>query len=326
MDDILLTKYLLKEANEAEAAAVRKWIMAHPDHEKRLVQLQLVWDASQKLASNSEVDEQEAWQRFVQRREKKGNSSNGRTKVMLYQVKWLRMVAMLVLLPIAGLMGYYFLTSSEGRLFGTMAYEATDAIRTDTLRDGSIVTLNKFAALQFSQKPFQRKRLVELREGEAFFRVATNRKKPFVIRSGDVTVTVLGTSFHVKRHTNEETEVIVESGRVKVEGLNRTVELKPGQRVTINTRTQQFDEEEVKDQLHNYYISNSFVLDKTPLWRVVEVLEAAYDVEIEIARDEIRNLPMTTTFPRGELTGILHIISETLGVTVEQQGNSIILK
>ena len=322
MDDILLTKYLLKETNEAEAAAVRKWIGAHPDHEKRFAQLQIVWDASQTLAGNSDVDEHDAWQRFVQRREEINRSPQGQPKSIIRQLSWLRIAATIMLISAVGLTGYYVLTSSDGQLFSSN-YETTDGVRTDTLADGSIITLNRHASMRFSQRPFQRKRQVELREGEAFFRVAPNRKKPFVIQSGGVTVTVLGTSFHVKRK-GEATAVTVESGKVKVEGLNRTIELGPKQKVTINTQTQQFDEGVAADQLHNYYVSNRFVLDNTPLWRIAEILEEAYDVDIVIARDEIRDLPMTTTFHHNTLEGVLDVIAKTLEVTAEKKGNNIV--
>ncbi|WP_257666245.1 FecR domain-containing protein [Parapedobacter tibetensis] len=324
MDEVLLTKYLLKETSEEETAAVRKWIAAHPDNEKHYSQLRLVWDASQTLAGKSDVDEHEAWLRFMQRRERVNPSLSWQSKGLIRRLGWLRIAATLIFVSGASLIGYYFLVQNGSQRYGS-TYETANAVNTDTLADGSIITLNKYATLRFSQGPFQGKRLAELREGEVFFRVAPNHNKPFVIESGKVTVTVLGTSFHVKRK-GDETEVIVESGQVKVEGLSRMVELGPRQKVTINTQTQQFDEGMVDDLLHNYYVSNQFVLDNTPLWRVVEVLREAYGVEIIIVNDKIRNLPMTTTLHQNTLEDMLHLIAKTLRITVEKQGNNIILK
>ncbi len=325
MDDILLTKYLLKETNEEETAAVRQWIAARPENNRHYQHLLKLWETSYTLVEESHVDEDQAWQRFVKRRDEQQAALTGPHKGVLKRTGWMGVAASLMLVSVAALIGYFSVVSNRSQLHSAV-YETSDEVRTDTLMDGSIITLNNHATMRFSQGGTRPERQVELQKGEVFFRVASDRNKPFVIRSGQVTVTVLGTSFHVRRKADEETEVIVESGQVRVEGLNKVVELTPGQKVSINTRTQQFDEGEVEDQLHNYYVSNHFVLDETPLWRIAEVLETVYGVEIEIERDEIRDLPLTTTFPKGELAGILHIICEALGVIAEQHGNRILFK
>ncbi len=324
MDDVLLTKYLLEETSEEETTAIRKWIAEHPDNRKHYSRLQVIWEASRTLVGKSDVDEHEAWQRFVQLRDEGTDFSAGQSKGMIKRMGWLRIAAALILVSAAAVIGYFSVVSNQGQSLG-LAYQTAAEVSTDTLADGSIITLNNYATLRFSQGPFRRERRVELQNGEAFFRVAKNRNKPFVIRSGDVTVTVLGTSFHVKRD-GDETAVVVENGKVKVEGLNREIELTARQKVIINTSTQRFDEGTVTDQLHNYYVSGSFVLDHTPLWRIAEILEEAYGVEITVARDEIRNLPMTTTLRKGALDNALDVIVKTLGVTVEKQGKEIIFK
>ncbi|SEL75192.1 FecR domain-containing protein [Parapedobacter koreensis] len=313
MDDILLTKYVLNETDAAEAATVRKWIAAHPDNEKYYAQFRFVWEASQRLADTNDIDEEEAWQRFVQRRDEA--DLRGRTSPnILRTMRWLRIAAVLTLVSVAMGLSYYLLVPSDGLLLGT-TYEATNYPNTDTLADGSIITLGARASLRFSQGPLQRQRLVKLHEGEVFFNVAPDKSKPFVIHSGKVTITVLGTSFHVK-HNGDETTVIVESGKVKVEGLNRMVELTADQQVTVNTQTQQFEQTARK----------GLVLDHTPLWRIAELLGEAYGVTIVVARGEIRDLPMTTTLRAGTLDEQLQLIAKTLGITVAKQADTIVFK
>lgn len=313
MDDVLLTKYLLKETNEVEAKAVRSWIAAHPDNEKRYSRLRFVWDTSQSLAAKSEVDEQRAWERFVQRREVASGAPNKPGKPLIRKMPLLRVAATLVVGLLVAFASYYLIgTDRAGNYLLGAIHKTTDVVSTDTLADGSVVTLGKYASLRFSQGLFHRKRAVELRSGSVFFQVLPNRNKPFVIQSGDVTVTVLGTSFHVIRN-GDETTVIVASGKVKVAGLNQAIELEARQKVTINTATRHLEESTVVG-----------VLDHTPLWRIAEMLEDAYRIEVTIANDDIRNLPMTTTLDRGTLDETLHIITETLGISVTRQGNQII--
>jgi len=315
MDDALLTKYLLNETSESEAGVVRRWIAAHPDNERHYSRLRQIWDTSQLFAAESKVDEQAAWERFVQRREAQAGSgvAGFPATPLLQRMGWLRVAAVLVFTSIAAFAGYYLIGSDRvvDPLFGVM-HETTDTMSTDTLADGSVITLSKYASLRFSQGLFQQKRAVALRSGSVFFEVAPNRDRPFVIQSGDVTVTVLGTSFHVTRN-GDETTVIVESGKVKVAGINKTIELEARQRVTINTTTRRFEESRVIG-----------VLDHTPLWQIVQMLEETYHVEITIANETIRDLPMTTTLYQGTLDETLHIISETLGIKATRQGNRVV--
>jgi ferric-dicitrate binding protein FerR (iron transport regulator) len=69
-----------------------------------------------------------------------------------------------------------------------------------------------------------------------------------------------------------------------------------------------------------------FVANKTPLWRMVQVLNEAYDAQIVIEREELRNLPLTTTFKNQPLDTILSVISETLHLQVVKTDDRIILK
>ncbi|MEC3881111.1 FecR domain-containing protein [Parapedobacter sp. 10938] len=311
MDDALLMKYLLNEATEEEAKAVRRWVAAHPDNKRHYTRMELIWEISKSVGPESGIDEQEAWERFTARLDGADHAAApSSAKTLIRRMGWTRIVAVLVIALFTAFAGYYFVgvRITGDRLMGAV-HETTNLVDTDTLADGSVITLSKFASLRFSQGLFQQKRAVELRKGSVFFEVAHDQDKPFVIQSGKVTVTVLGTSFHVSRN-GDETTVIVESGKVKVTGLDKTVELEARQKVTINTNTRQFEERTVIG-----------VLDHTPLWRIAEMLEDAYGVEVTIGNETIRDLPMTTTLHQGTLDETLRVITETLGVTATRRGN-----
>ncbi len=170
-----------------------------------------------------------------------------------------------------------------------------DKTETDILPDGSTVTLSKNSSISYPGRFKGDKRKINLK-GEALFDVKANKNKPFVVEINDVTITVLGTVFRVK-NTSGSTEVFVESGSVQVTRNNKTVVLKQQEKV--------------------------MVCDNTPLWKLVEILNEAYQVNITIENNEIRNLPLTTTFYNESLENILNIISETFNITVERNANTI---
>ena len=85
--------------------------------------------------------------------------------------------------------------------------------RTATLPDGSSLALGAQSAVAVDFKGAQR--TVELNEGEAFFAVKHDKKRPFVVRAGALSVTAIGTQFDVLR-TGSRVAVTVKEGLVQV--------------------------------------------------------------------------------------------------------------
>jgi ferric-dicitrate binding protein FerR (iron transport regulator) len=138
-------------------------------------------------------------------------------------------------------------------------------------------------------------------------------------------VKVVGTSFNI-RSVNGNTEVIVETGIVEVSQKNRKVVLHPKEKVLIGNRDTALVKNQETDALYNYYRTNEFVCDNTPLWKLVEVLNEAYHVQIVIGRNELRNLPLTTTFSNESLDRILEVISITFNTKINRAGDRIIIQ
>jgi ferric-dicitrate binding protein FerR (iron transport regulator) len=154
--------------------------------------------------------------------------------------------------------------------------------------------------------------------------VTPNKKKPFVIEVDDVVIKVVGTSFNVKSEKGS-TEIIVETGIVQVTKGGKVVELVAGERTVLSHAGSTIIKEESKDKLYNYYVSKTFVCDHTPLWKLVEKLNEAYNVNIRIERESLRRLPLNATFDNESLDTILDIVAQTLLIKVSKKDASIIL-
>jgi ferric-dicitrate binding protein FerR (iron transport regulator) len=76
------------------------------------------------------------------------------------------------------------------------------------------------------------------------------------------------------------------------------------EKVVVRRQDSVITKERETAQLYQYYESREFVCDNTPLWKLVAVLNKAYDTTIVIGRPELRNLPLTTTFPNESLDRI----------------------
>lgn len=290
-----------------------QWLVQRPENHRYFVQLQTIWEKSRSLAASSTVNPDKAWERFQQR-------IQPREPVKRLAFSWWRVAALVLVMAISAIWVVRLNQPEAGRILLSQTGEET---KTDTLSDGSLVTLNKQSSLQYPEKFSGNTRKVDL-EGEAFFQVSPDKEKPFIIDVKDVQVEVVGTSFNIKTDA-EKTEVVVETGIVNVSSGGQTITLRAGQKTVVKAAQPLLVEEE-KDKLYNYYRSREFVCDDTPLWKLVDVLNKAYDTTIIIGRPELRNLQLNTTFSNESLERILDIIHETFDITITQEAGRIVLE
>jgi transmembrane sensor len=318
MDEILV-KYLLNEASDEERSLVQDWLNLREENRKYFEQFKHIWNQSKLLAEHSKVDENAAWERFRQRIEPGQPAQTIEFKPKRFQVS-LKAAATITLLILGSWM-VYFLVGLGNEL---VVLNAGDQVMASTLPDGSVITLNKNASLSYPEHFKGNKRPVQLK-GEAFFDVSPDKSKPFEIAVDDVTVAVVGTSFNIKS-TNEETEIVVETGMVTVAKKGHKVTLKPGQKAIVRKASDKPEVQLNRDDLYNYYRTHEFVCNNTPLFKLVEALNSAFDTEIIIENPAIRELPLTTTFREDSLNNILSTVVATFNIAIEQREGKIVLK
>jgi transmembrane sensor len=318
ISDDLLVKHLLGETDDEEALLVEAWTNASAANKKQFLDLQAIWQESKRLAATSSIDEDAAWNRFQAR------LNQPKQKAVVRQMNprsWLRAVA--IFLIVAGTT-YISYTLLRERPVQNLVVASGKAAVTDTLPDGSVVTLNKNSELDYPSTFKGETRKVTMK-GEAFFHVSADKKKPFIINVNDVTIRVVGTSFNV-RSVNGITEVIVETGIVQVTHHNRTVELHKDEKIKVQQRDSALVKDKVQDRLYNYYRSKQFVCDNTPLWKFVQILNEAYDANIVIDDPKLRGLSLTAPFDNESLDRILEVIHETFNIKVIKEQDRIILQ
>ena len=315
MDDALLVRYLLDEVDSAERLQVEQWLDASEQNLAYFRQFEALWQKSRELASANPPDEDAAWERFRNRiREPK------QIDTAPSRFGWMRIAALLVIFFGAGWLVFRLFNPAE---INTVA-RAGNTVLIDTLPDGSVITLNKEAELTYPSSFKNNTRSVTLR-GEAFFDVKPDPEKPFIVKVNDVTIRVLGTSFNV-RSVNGNTEVIVETGRVEVTRAAKKIVLLPKEKVLVRQQETDLIREKEEEDLYNYYRTRSFVCDRTPLWKLVNVLNEAYHVRITIEREELRELLLTTTFHNESLDQILEILRQTFDLEINRNGETIIIR
>lgn len=320
MNDDLLVKYLTGDANERERRRVEDWRQHSEKNARHFRQMARIWTESRKLAPENTVDEDAAWERFRER--VKQQEAAHHLPQVPYAKRWLRVAAVLALLVVAGWAVRYLLQEQGTPRMVKLASERE--VREATLPDGSVVTLNKNSTLSYPRKFSGAERPVVL-QGEAFFSIERDKDKPFIITVNDLKVQVTGTAFNVKSRDGI-TEVIVETGSVKVSRGKEEIALQPGEK-TVSAEGEALIKEPARNTLYKYYRTKEFVCDGTPLQELASTLNEAYGTRIVIPDTALRQASITTVFQSDEsLDQILKVISRTFDITVRYQGEQIILE
>ena len=193
------------------------------------------------------------------------------------------------------------------------------------LSDGSKIRLNAESKIRFPNK-FNGKQRKVILEGEGFFEIAKNPDRPFVVSSGAVQTTVLGTSFNVRAYEEESmVQIAVRSGKVAVSDENQQLMLTPNQVATYNHRKKLTREERDIESLIAWK-DGGFIFDQKPLEEIVKGLERMYDVDIRIDDSALKQLKITLKQKGESLTTVLNTLSKSGGFDYEIKGKKVLFK
>jgi transmembrane sensor len=200
----------------ADEAVLNAWLAESTAHKVAFIRLETAWNASQKLkalgagVSKGVIPAPGLWRRsrFLRLRgglavEPARAATGPRTGSRRRRGR-LGLYGLAASLLVGAVVASLWLFSPGGSAYRT----AVGGLEAVPLRDGSKVTLNTDTDVRIELSPSERR--VDLRRGEAFFDVAHDATRPFVVRAGDKRVVAVGTKFSVRRDGNEMWVVVTE--------------------------------------------------------------------------------------------------------------------
>lgn len=314
MNKELIVKYTVGEADQQERLSVEAWIAESSDNRREFETMKGVWNIGQEPGPAPEISIDHAWSNFVRMRDGRINEVIlAKPEKIRFRMNWIGVAASLVVISS---LAFWILQST---LSVEKVLKAGLRIQHAGLPDGSTVHLNANAEMVYHKAWLRKNRSVRLVRGAVFFDVKSDPNRLFEIESGASKITVLGTSFHVRRE-GTDTEVIVASGAVKVSHRGQELLLKPNQMVVVSdTATQKIRIEQVPDQLYRYYVHQEFIFENTPLPRVFEVLGKAYGKRFVVENEKTRALTYTATFEQQNLNEMVAVILETFDLKVSKR-------
>lgn len=183
---------------------------------------------------------------------------------------------------------------------------------TITLPDGSKVILNAGTTITYPRFFVSKNREVILK-GEAFFEVAPDATHPFIVKTDQIAVEVLGTQFNVKAYEiDERIEVSLLEGKV---GVQKTTQpglslLTPGQQAYYDKKTGALTTRSVNITHYTSWKDGKYYFRALPLREITCQLERIFNVRIHIDSPALQNIIITGDFEQGEnLDQILRVIT-----------------
>jgi ferric-dicitrate binding protein FerR (iron transport regulator) len=197
------------------------------------------------------------------------------------------------------------------------------------LPDGTQVWLNSGSRLSYSNAFNKEGRNVTL-EGEAYFEVTKNPKKPFVVHGKEVAVKVLGTKFDVKSY-NEDASVVVTllEGSVHLSDVTEhssSLLLRPNERATFIKENSKLNVDKVNAKNACEWIHGNLIFDDEEFGQILKCLEREYNITIDVRDREIEQLHFYGKFRNTQpIEEILNIMTANQKFHYDKKENVITL-
>lgn len=228
-----------------------------------------------------------------------------------------------VLIPVVLIVGLYIQLNSKVDLFGTSEYEEVVVAKGERIQimfqDGTKVYINSDSKLRYPKKFALNTREVFL-EGEAYFVVAKNKNRPFIVNLNGPAIHVLGTSFNVQDYPeNKDIVVCLDEGNINLTlPTEKKYPVQPGERLVYNKENKQCIISKMNDmQRLSMWKQNVIVFKDTPLPEVIKVLNRWYDVDFKVEDEQALKYVYTLTSDNTLLEKVLMDLEKIAPVKFE---------
>lgn len=173
-----------------------------------------------------------------------------------------------------------------------------------TLPDGSTVMLNMGSELRFPETFSESDRSVIL-HGEGFFEVVRDESRPFIVRTEELTTTVLGTSFNVRAYKDENQDITVMTGKVSVESQDLKVTLDPGEQAYFDVNMKHLVKNVVDPTMFAGWTASELRFDLVEFQDIITRLERWYRIDFELKDQGKAPCPVRANYENRSISYVL---------------------
>lgn len=334
LDYRLLARYLAGKCSSEDRKKVKQWIDGNPENAEVLNQFKQIWEVSGSSSKSREFNTGSEWERLNERFKKEPapspSTSKTRSSDRVFQSSsihsatqiFIRVAAIILIAGFAGLFAYsHWYEPVSGEKEAVLREISTNKGQRAnlTLADGTKVMLNAASRIKLPKEFDSEVRAVHLK-GEAYFEVAKNKEKPFLIYVNQSVIRVLGTSFSVRSYPEDkQVQVVVREGRVSLgkkdaEKADKAI-LKGGELGAFNIETHDIRTRSVEDlSLYLSWREGYLKFQNADMSTVAKSLERRYDVQVSFADKAIKELSLTAFLKSRSIQNVLEVIATSLEI------------
>jgi len=319
-----IARFERDDLSSEDHAEFQSWFAQSEQHKASFLRLNDLWGGLDILENLKDIAVSDDVVECVEQ------SKNGSANMFFRKLATWSIAASLIVLSVGGLYQLAFFNTAdfEAKYQTTIGEQQTVA-----LPDGSDMLLNTgtVAEVKFSRSG----RNIFLETGEAFFNVAEDASRPFVVSTEKGSVTAVGTAFSVSLR-GENVDVVVTEGRVALSSAVKTtegsqatlryektlMEITAGQTVAFSDRVEHLGQIEldVIDQKLDWR-DGVLSFKGEPLEQVIADVSPYTSLSIEIHGEDLKQQPIGGYFKVGEIESLFEALSLMANVKVERLDN-----
>lgn len=203
-----------------------------------------------------------------------------------------------------------------------------------TLDDGTLVHLNYNSKIIYPEK-FGRNNREVILDGEAYFMVAKDRSRKFIVHTPDGDVTVHGTEFHVNTHGRDQsadanktsTEVVLVKGSVSVSSNSNEQMMRPGQMASLNAQRSIINITNVDTEPYVAWNIGEFSFREWTMEKVMAIMARWYNREVVFKSQEARNVKISGDYDRyDDVEPIMESLELVTGLRITVKSDKIYIE
>lgn len=306
----LIVNSFSNSLSPGEMEELEAWLALSAENVKLYNEIVAINHDLDSLAHQNLLNTDESWVRFKKLSEDRKvvtlTKHNNRSRIF-----WISSIAATLVVALSIVLVMWRSRNNDITILQTKANQHLKII----LPDGSKVQLNSNSEVCYSRKAFSLSRELKLVKGEALFEVIHNEKYPFVVYSGVLKIKDIGTIFNI-RNGKSATIVSVISGVVALsEKTDKdSIKLMANQEAIYNVFSKNIQVVPQKDLNTTSWLDKKFRFIKCPLKKVVEQLQNAYEVRIDLSDKDLENKELTASFNNESMEDALKVISGSLNI------------
>ncbi|NDV65870.1 FecR family protein [Bacteroides sp. 224] len=325
IDDNMLRKFITGECSEQEYAEINHWINEKEENARALFEMEEIYQLGKfdSYLDTKRMDRAE--RRLFQQIEKEEATIK---KKQIHIKRWMQYAASIaaIMVIVSGL-GYWFHTTNPANDL-IVETNTENTAKEIILPDGSKVWINNATTLRYPRAFTNKERQVYM-EGEAYFEVAKNAEKPFIVHGEALTVKVLGTIFNMKNDLLQNVaEASLIEGEIEVRGNNSEgmITLSPGQRAELNRNNGKLTVKQVDTKLDAVWRNELIPFEQANILSIAKTLERFYQVKITLSPDIRLDITYSGVLKRkSAIESVLKSLKNSIPINYRIDGNNIFI-